>query len=130
MQQTLFAALRAFAPDNRPAGTPWGMTQQADQILPGIWQVHTAGHGGIRVSEERWNAMPAALRLNPYGGGRWFEEDCEALFVLVAFLEEIEAANPEFGGRIRKIAAIKARSSATGGAYANAYAWMRRNLAN
>lgn len=83
----------AFQRTPQPRTSPWGAVQIADELAPGIWQVHTAGHGGILVSDERWRAMPAALRANPYGGAHWFEEDCEALLVLFAFRGEITGGN-------------------------------------
>ncbi|GAB2733332.1 DUF7007 domain-containing protein [Nocardioides pakistanensis] len=57
--------------------TPWGAAQTAHHVAPGIVQVSTAGHGGIKVSKERNALIPPALRNN----SGWYEEDCEAAIV-------------------------------------------------
>lgn len=79
---------------HRPTTTPWGKIQQATQILPGIWSVSTASHGGLILSCERFMAMPILLRCNRYGGGRCFEEDCEWALVTAAFFEEFRPQLP------------------------------------
>jgi hypothetical protein len=53
-----------FNPTETPRETLWGAPQTATQLLPGIWEVHTASHGGMILSDERQAAMPAALRLD------------------------------------------------------------------
>src|SRR3954469_18332191 len=55
-----------------PRTSPWGPVQHAHAIgSAGIWQVSTAGHGGIKV--------PAALneKINPAWRNTdgWYEED-------------------------------------------------------
>ncbi|MCZ4587653.1 hypothetical protein O4328_28865 [Rhodococcus opacus] len=73
--------------DNRiPASSPWGAVQYGSVLVDGIITVSTAGHGGVRISAERLRQMPVALRL---GRRRWFEEDCEAALVGVAFADEL-----------------------------------------
>ena len=73
--------------DNRiPASSPWGEVQYGTVLADGIISVGTAGHGGVRISQDRWRQMPAALRL---GRRRWFEEDCEAALVALAFADEL-----------------------------------------
>lgn len=73
-----------------PKYTPWGPSQTAREIetLPGCFRIHTAGHGGYWLS-------PALVRQfldliptwAPWGsvGMEWFEEDCDAAAVVVAF---------------------------------------------
>ena len=59
--------------------SPWGPAQSEwnEEIAAGVTRVSTAGHGGLRFSQERWASIPAAVRgtfMNP----GWAEEDCEA----------------------------------------------------
>ncbi|NLU64931.1 hypothetical protein HCA61_22090 [Rhodococcus sp. HNM0563] len=73
--------------DNRiPASSPWGAVQYGSVVADGIITVSTAGHGGVRISPERFKQMPAALRI---GRRRWFEEDCEAALVGLAFADDL-----------------------------------------
>ena len=56
--------------------TPWGWSQDIEELAEGIWRVETAGHGGLKLSRERWEELPAVVRdafLNP----TFAEEDCE-----------------------------------------------------
>lgn len=58
--------------------TPWGPSQTQRTIAEGIVSVSTAGHGGIRLSEERARQMYRLLpNFHPYAGGNWLEEDCD-----------------------------------------------------
>lgn len=74
-----------------PEGSIWGPVQSAEQLLPGIWHITTASHGGIILSDERQAAMPAALRA----AGVSYEEDVDWARVYVAFEAEFRGArNP------------------------------------
>ncbi len=53
-----------FSSSVRPVASPWGVIEQAEQLLPGIWNVVTASHGGLILSVARQAAMPAALALD------------------------------------------------------------------
>lgn len=56
--------------------TPWGWSDEVVKLAEGIWRIWTPGHGGLRLSPERWDELPAAVRdtmLNPH----YAEEDCE-----------------------------------------------------
>ena len=56
--------------------TPWGRSQDIEELAEGIWRVDTAGHGGLKLSRERWHSLPDRVRdafLNP----TFAEEDCE-----------------------------------------------------
>ena len=56
--------------------TPWGWTSDAEELAEGILRVTTPSHGGLKLSRERWDELPAAVRdtmLNP----TFAEEDCE-----------------------------------------------------
>ncbi|WP_374195423.1 DUF7007 domain-containing protein [Rhodococcus sp. B50] len=61
--------------------------QDGRVLAHGIIIASTAGHGGVRISPARLKQMPAALRL---GRRRWFEEDCEAALVGLAFADDLE----------------------------------------
>ena len=59
-----------------PMCTPWGWTRDIEQLTEGVWRVTTSSHGGLKLSRERWNELPADVRdatLNPH----FAEEDCE-----------------------------------------------------
>ncbi len=56
-----------------PKTSPWGAIQGKKELAPGIWQVSTAGHGGIKLSRERNAAVPKYMRRE----GGWYEEDCD-----------------------------------------------------
>jgi len=63
-----------------PLTTPWGHRDMScDAIAPGIWSVSTDCHGGIVISEERREAMPAwAAGFRPFSGLETaFEEDLD-----------------------------------------------------
>ncbi len=67
-----------------PIETLWGTPQTRDQILPGIWHITTASHGGFVLSDKRNTAMPEALRLT----GNSYEEDVDWALVMFGFAEE------------------------------------------
>lgn len=75
----------------RPASSPWGAVQHAVMLAPGIWQVMTAGHGGILLSEDRQAAMPEALAIQ----GCAYEEDCDWALVVLGF-EAVLSSNGAF----------------------------------
>ena len=56
--------------------TPWGWTKDVVELAEGILRVTTPSHGGLKLSRERWDELPAAVRdsmLTP----TFAEEDCE-----------------------------------------------------
>lgn len=69
------------------AQTPWGTAQTVETLAEGITLVTTAGHGGIHLSAERYEEMHPALRKVDarYCPPNWYEEDCEAALVVLAF---------------------------------------------
>jgi hypothetical protein len=87
-------AMTNFAPTPRPHHSPWGPVQDATQLFPGVWRVHTASHGGLMLSDARFAAMPAPLQCNIYGRGTCFEEDSEWTLVAAAFLDEFRSYLP------------------------------------
>ena len=56
--------------------TPWGWTHDVEQLADGVLRVTTASHGGLKLSRERWNELPAAVR-NAMMTATFAEEDCE-----------------------------------------------------
>jgi len=76
-----------------PRSSPWGRVQSQRSICKGILAVSTAGHGGFYVSPSRLaelsNNVRYAKRHN--SPGSWYEEDCEAYIVMVAFPEVCNA---------------------------------------
>lgn len=80
----------SFFAEPRPAHSPWGEIQTAEQLLPGIWTVTTSSHGGFLLSEQRHNAMPPCLGR----ADRHYEEDVDYALVVLAFEREFSAAGP------------------------------------
>ena len=50
-----------FCQSSRPEFSAWGPIQSGTQLLPGVWKVSTASHGGLILSHERQEAMPEPL---------------------------------------------------------------------
>lgn len=79
----------------RIGGTPWGPPQTIEGYVPGVFFVSTASHGGFYVSPEAMARAPAWLKsvktfVQRSGSGApgWFEEDCDAALVVLAFAGE------------------------------------------
>ena len=56
--------------------TPWGWTRDAEELAEGILRVTTPSHGGLMLSRERWDELPAAVRDSMLYKN-FAEEDCE-----------------------------------------------------
>ena len=56
--------------------TPWGWSQDIEELAEGIWRVYTAGHGGLKLSRERWEELPDVVR-DTFITPTFAEEDCE-----------------------------------------------------
>ncbi|AOF98548.1 DUF7007 domain-containing protein [Sphingobium sp. RAC03] len=76
----------SFESSAQPVASIWGGIATADQILPGVWHVSTASHGGLILSAQRQQAMPGALRLE----GVHYEEDVDWSLVYLAFEAELK----------------------------------------
>ena len=74
-----------FPASPRPMTTPWGAVHQAEQIIPGVWQVLAARGGGLCLSEARQAGMPDALRLETAD----YNEACDWSLVFLAYEEEL-----------------------------------------
>lgn len=69
--------------------TPWGVADGHREIADGIVSYTTPGHGGVRLSPDRVREF---CRLFPdfktfCGKPQWFEEDCDAAAIVLAFPE-------------------------------------------
>lgn len=68
--------------------TPWGPSQQRVLIADGITRHHTASHGGVHLSVDRMLTFRSIFPLAQlWAGSPWFEEDCDAALVELAFPE-------------------------------------------
>ena len=56
--------------------TPWGWTTDIEELAEGVWRVSTPSHGGLKLSRERWEELPAELRDVMFTQ-TFAEEDCE-----------------------------------------------------
>ena len=56
--------------------TPWGWTREVVELAEGVWRAWTLSHGGLKLSRERWDELPAELRDAMYTQ-TFAEEDCE-----------------------------------------------------
>lgn len=80
----------------KPTNSPWGPVQHRRKIAPGITRLDTASHGGIELSQERYDAMPQAYKdAAKYAGPLYFEEDCEWSIVALFYAEEFRAYHAE-----------------------------------
>lgn len=77
-----------------PKKTPWGEWTLIREIIPGVWRVSTATHGGYWLTPGRLAEMPAVLREGidserPFNmtevRAGWFEEDDDADRVVLTF---------------------------------------------
>ena len=62
--------------------TPWGNADHTQKLAPGVLQVNTVAHGGLKLSCERWLDLPEEVRrsfIHPL----FPEEDCEAPIALM-----------------------------------------------
>lgn len=87
----------------RGASTPWGESEHAVEVAPGIVFHETASHGGYYVDAERLHKIP--LRHQAYakrwsGSRSWYEEDCAWAAVCLAYPE---AFPPEALGHAQAI---------------------------
>jgi len=69
----------------RKATTPWGVADNSKQIADGITSHSTSSHGGIELSSERHETLQRKFKFNTFAGGRFYEEDCDACAVVIAF---------------------------------------------
>ena len=67
--------------------TPWGTADNVETIRPGILCVSTSSHGGFFVSDERLTIVRKKFpKFKTFcGKPNWFEEDCDAVIVVLSF---------------------------------------------
>ncbi len=64
------------APTPSLTETPWGPPQSQQEIAPGLMAITTAGHGGLAVSDTRWQELEAHFPgMRSFAGHGWLEED-------------------------------------------------------
>ena len=84
----------------RNAQTPWGYSDSAEIDAEGIVFYSTPSHGGYKLSPERMRQLRAKFpEYKLFAGEPWFEEDCDAALVVLAF--------PEFYDRPHVFSAIQ-----------------------
>jgi hypothetical protein len=89
------------SPDARRFTTsPWGAVEHVTQLAEGIWQIDTASHGGIFLSDQRMAEMPVERRETKYSKGGWFEEDCDWALVAVTFPDAFKDEHVEIAREI------------------------------
>lgn len=73
-----------------PKNSPWGKVQSCEEMLPGIYKVSTAGHGGIMVRSDMASTLSPAARKCGFreGGYLNFEEDCQAAVVMRELIDK------------------------------------------
>ena len=76
--------------------SPWGWIESAGIIAPGISQVATPSHGGVKLSAELNRRIPAEWRRE----GGWYEEDCEWSIAFAFLRDEILQGSDETAKRI------------------------------
>ena len=60
--------------------TPWGPPQDIVALAEGVVRIETAGHGGLKLSRERWESLPTAVQASLMTP-TFAEEDCEEAIV-------------------------------------------------
>ena len=68
--------------------TPWGYADHTSKLADGIIDCSTPGHGGIHLSQDRVNQLPAGL-TNFTQDLRWWEEDCDWVVPYIIFQDDI-----------------------------------------
>ena len=78
--------------------SPWGEVQHALVVMPQVYFVSTASHGGIMLTEKRAKKVlsPAAIkRGRKWGNYLCYEEDCDMDMIVYEHPEAIRVINPE-----------------------------------
>ena len=73
-----------------PKTSPWGEVQTCDIIMPGVFLVSTAGHGGAMVAKDITAILSPAARKCGFreGGYLCFEEDTQEAVVLRELMDK------------------------------------------
>lgn len=75
--------------------TPWGESQQTKTIATGLIRVDTAGHGGYKLSPERWTELKSQFpSFSPFAGDAgWLEEDSDWCLAALLWPEHFSDRN-------------------------------------
>jgi len=67
------------------SNTPWGPAQTVETLAPGVVLVSTASHGGVWVTPDLDETIPARVRkiAREYAPEGWYEEDDDIVIPLV-----------------------------------------------
>lgn len=68
--------------------SPWGAPDLVEQLAMGIFDVVTPSHGGFYLEPDVNAQVPAAWRaasFNRQAEHGWYEEDCDAVMVVLTF---------------------------------------------
>ena len=84
-----------WKPPVNDRATPWGRADDIDVIADGITFYSAPSHGGFHLSAERLEridprARAYAAKWSHGWGESWFEEDCAASAVVLAFPEHFK----------------------------------------
>ena len=73
-----------------PRSSPWGAVQHCEQLREGIFQVSTAGHGGIMVRRNEAAFLSPEALINAIKERNYlcYEEDCDASIALREMLDK------------------------------------------
>lgn len=82
----------------QPKRSPWGPVDHFREFAPGMANVGTPGHGGIKLDRARNAKMPEAVRRP----GGWYEEDCEWSLVALVFPEAFSEKEREHASSTAK----------------------------
>lgn len=85
--------------------TPWGPSQNATRIARGITSYSTAGHGGIKLSAGRNAIIRKEIKDKTWGQrghDGWYEEDCDAAIVIMAFPEFFRPEQVQYAAQLVK----------------------------
>lgn len=78
----------------RGSSTPWGVSQSTEHVADGITFHSTACHGGYELSADREDQLQRLfVGFKTIAGPRWYEEDCDAAVVPIAFPDCFDAEN-------------------------------------
>lgn len=85
--------------------TPWGPSQETSRIAKGITFYSTAGHGGFKLSAGRNAIIRSAIKDKTWGQrghDGWYEEDCDAAIVVMAFPEHFSPEKVQIAAKMIK----------------------------
>ena len=86
--------------------TPWGMSDNAEEVAPGIVFYWTPSHGGFYLDPAQLayvlpDGRAFAAKWSHGWGDAWFEEDCAWAFVAEAFPESFSEYDRGFAADLR-----------------------------